>query len=198
MKNVNTYTLSDNVVVEVSDRKSNRSGYKGAAFSPAWTLDVDRPFIAACGNPSDQSIMSQLHAQERTAWHGGSYQDAREAAYVVSLFKMDPVSVDNYIHLNGVWDNFPSDLYDLPVFISHDEVLEVIQTSRATQKTVVRRPKIASVKTDDRMISKHSGLWADLYNKYDGGALTIKFGKELMIRARNHLTVSEFVGLFGL
>ena len=111
-KNTIIHTLSDGTILEQSSRKSNRTGYTGAALSVAWTLDATHPFIAACGNPVDPEVMAKLRHRERTSWHGGSYSDAREAAYVVAQFKQNPIEVDEYIAKNGVWDKFPEDLYD--------------------------------------------------------------------------------------
>jgi len=128
------YTLSDGVVIEASDRKSNQSGYTGAALSPSWTLDADKPFIAACGNPSDPAIMAQMNAQHRTAWHGGSYADAREAAYVVGLFKHDPVGTERLIQSHGPIDKFPVDLYNLPVVMSTANAIKHLNNAKIKSK----------------------------------------------------------------
>jgi hypothetical protein len=128
------HTLSDGVVIEESDRKSNQSGYTGAALSPSWTLDADKPFIAACGNPSDPAIMAQMNAQHRTAWHGGSYADAREAAYVVGLFKQDPVATERLIQSHGPIDKFPKDLYNLPVILSTQKAIQHLNNAKIKSK----------------------------------------------------------------
>ena len=133
-----TYTLSDGVVIEASNRKSNQSGYTGAALSPSWTLDADKPFIAACGNPSDPAIMSQMNAQQRTSWHGGSYADAREAAYVVGLFKQDPVATERRIQSHGAIDQFPADLYNLPVIMSTATAIQHLNNAKIKSKQPAR------------------------------------------------------------
>lgn len=128
------HTLSDGIVVEETNRKSNRTGYTGAALSPSWTLDADKPFIAACSNPTDPVIMAQMSAQERTAWHGGSYADAREAAYVVGMFHADPVGTERLIHSHGPIDKFPADLYELPVGLTNEAAVEILNTKKALKK----------------------------------------------------------------
>ena len=134
------FTLSDGIQIEQTERKSNRSGYTGAALSPSWTLDADKPFIAACSNPSDPDIMKQMRAQDRTAWHGGSYADAREAAYVVGLFRRDPVGTDRLIGQYGVIDEFPKDLYDLPPGLEYEKAVEILNNRKIKKKstTVVK------------------------------------------------------------
>jgi hypothetical protein len=133
----NTVTLSDGIVIEASDRKSNQSGYTGAALSPSWTLDADKPFIAACGNPRDPAIMAQMNAQHRTAWHGGSYADAREAAYVVGRFKQDPVGTERLIQSHGPIDKFPADLYNLPVVMSTANAIKHLNNVKIKSKLKV-------------------------------------------------------------
>lgn len=128
------YVLSDGVKVEASIRKSNRTGYTGAALSPSWTLDADRPFIAACGNPSDPNVMKQMSAQERTSWHGGAYSDAREAAYVVGRFKQDPVGTERLIQSSGAINKFPADLYDLPEGLEYEKAVEILKVAREKKK----------------------------------------------------------------
>jgi hypothetical protein len=132
---INTqHVLSTGIVVEETTRKSNRTGYTGAALSPSWTLDADKPFIAACANPTDPAVMAQMSAQERTAWHGGSYADAREAAYVVGMFHADPVGTERLIKSSGPVDQFPKDLYDLPVGLTNEAAVEILNTKKALKK----------------------------------------------------------------
>lgn len=132
---INTqHVLSDGIVVEATTRKSNRTGYTGAALSPSWTLDANKPFIAACSNPTDPAVMAQMSAQERTAWHGGAYADAREAAYVVGMFHADPVGTERLIKSSGPVDKFPKDLYDLPVGLTNEAAVEILNTKKALKK----------------------------------------------------------------
>jgi hypothetical protein len=133
-KSSTSYFLSTGVVVEKSNRKGNRTGYTGAALSPSWTLDADKPFIAACGNPNDPTVMSQVNAQARTSLHLGHYADAREAAYVIGQYRKDPVATIRYVQSNGNWDKFPADLYDLPEGLAHELAIEILKTERAARK----------------------------------------------------------------
>jgi hypothetical protein len=131
------YTLSTGVVVELSDRKSNRSGYTGAALSPSWTLDSTRPFIAACGNPRDPKVMSVVNAQQRTSLHLGSYRDAREAAYVVGMYRKDPIGTITKVQSQGSINDFPKDLYSLPVGLEYEAAVAILNSNRAAKKTHV-------------------------------------------------------------
>lgn len=131
------HTLANGVTLEQSSRKSNRTGYTGAALSVAWTLDATHPFIAACSNPSDDKIMSQMRHRERTSWHGGSYADAREAAYVVSLFKQNPVDIDNEIDRNGVYTNFPEELYNLPEGLEFSAAVDILNAKKRNVKVKI-------------------------------------------------------------
>jgi hypothetical protein len=130
-----TFTLSDGVEVELSDRKSNRSGYTGAALSPSWTLDADKPFIAACGNPNDPKVMAEVNAQHRTSLHLGSYSDAREAAYVVGMYRKDPVATIRHIQQYGSVDVFPQDLYQLPPGLSYNDAVILLKNRKVKSKS---------------------------------------------------------------
>jgi hypothetical protein len=129
-----SYILSDGVVVETSTRRDNRTGYTGAALSPAWTLNANKPFIAACGNPTDSSVMAVVNAQARTSLHLGAYSDAREAAYVIGRYRKDPISTILTVQSNGAWDEFPSDLYDLPEGLAYEKAVEILETARRKRK----------------------------------------------------------------
>ena len=147
-----TIVLKDGVEIEISDRKSNRSGYTGVTISVAWSLDSDRPFIACCGNPTDPTIRRQMRAQLRHCWQGGAYADAREAAYVVGLFKQDMVGVDQLIGEHGNITNFPDDLYDLPIFLNVDDAKKLLQLDREmgkTPKLVVKKVAKHKLKIED-------------------------------------------------
>lgn len=146
-----TIVLKNGVEIEISDRKSNRSGYTGATISVAWSLDPNRPFIACCGNPSDPLIRSQMRAQLRHCWQGGAYSDAREAAYVVGLFKQDMVGTDQYIANNGGITDFPADLYDLPVFLNVDDAKKLLQIDMENKKDNSSTPKKVPVKKTPKL-----------------------------------------------
>jgi hypothetical protein len=140
MKTVKTqvtisYTLPDGVVIKTGNGKRNKTGYIGAAFSPAWSQDGKRPFLAACSNPRDTAIHLELGTERsqnaRTAWHGGSYADAREAAYVVGLFKQDPVATDRAVHARSIV--FPKELYDLPEGLAMLDAIAMLEVSKKDQ-----------------------------------------------------------------
>lgn len=137
------HVLSTGVVVEESSRKGNRTGYTGAALSPAWTLKSDKPFIAACANPTDPAVMTHVNAQHRTSLHLGHYKDAREAAYVVGLYRKDPIPTIRYVQSNGVWDQFPEDLYDLPEGLVYEAAIEILNAGREARKSIKKTTKVA-------------------------------------------------------
>jgi hypothetical protein len=185
------YTLKDGTQLELSTRSTNRSGYTGAALSPTWTMDPYRPFLAACSNPPDPSVMRQLRAQDRTAWHGGCYADAREAAYVVGLFREDPVKIDQLIGQHGAWDQFPADLYDLPIVASADDARRFLAETTAKKKAVSIR------KLPTKKLSTPEAFW----QKYDRTYMQLlidKFGRNMVEHSLKNLTLSEFEARFGL
>lgn len=185
------YTLSDGTKIELSDRKSNRSGYTGAALSPSWTLDPSRPFIAACANPTDPAIMGQMRAQNRTAWHGGIYEDAREAAYVVALFKEDPIHMDQMIGEMGTWDRFPADLYGLPVITSADDARAILTEAKDA------KPARKTTKLKDVDLPANEGFWKK-HSKDVMDQLLKKHGRSAVQQAIRHLTLREFEELFEI
>lgn len=194
MKSPKTYELSDGIVIEVSDLKSNRTGYTGAALSPAWTQDADRPFIAACGNPRDPEIMKQMHAQNRTAWHGGSYSDAREAAYVVGMFKKDPVGTERLIHASGPVDKFPADLYDLPEGLSHEKAIEILKVSRDNK--VKKSSTVSVVKNTD---SPAAGNLYDFFSRDDVVAVAKTLGGGAALQESiKGITIAEFADRYQI
>jgi hypothetical protein len=149
-----SHVLSNGVIVEESSRKGNRTGYTGAALSVAWTLNPNKPFIAACGNPTDPRIMAQVNAQSRTSLHLGHYADAREAAYVIGQYRKDPVATIQYVQSNGAWEDFPADLYDLPEGLAHEEAIEILKAEklvRAAGKKVVIQKKDTSVQASGNL-----------------------------------------------
>lgn len=194
--------LSDGVVIEISNRKNNRSGYTGATLSVSWSLDCDKPFIACCGNPADPEIHAQLHARERTCWQGGSYADAREAAYVVARFKEDPVVIDDLIHNHGAFTDFPADLYDLPEGLSYDAAVELLDNALLLKKpgTRQKRAKIVRAGRYD-----HEVVEVGFHKHYDKNgypilkALIAKYGRVTVKSAyESNLTVREFINLFDI
>lgn len=201
---MNVFILSNGVEVELSTRKDNRSGYTGAILSVAWTLDPERPFIACCGNPSDPEVHAQLHAREGTSWHGGHYADAREAAYVTAIFKLDPVNVDYWIHENGNWVDFPSDLYDLPEGLHKADATKILTAKRKSSVkknpgNLVHKGKLPFyVAFPNRTVNDNKGVWPKIYEAFNGKELFTKYGEETVLRAKQFLTPQEFVNLFDL
>jgi hypothetical protein len=128
------YYLKNGVSIEAGHSTTTTSGYKGAAVSLAWTLNPDRPFIAFASNPSDPIVYSKIRVQGRNNWHGGHYEDPREAAYVAALFKSDPLYMDESIHQNGNWTDFPSDLYELPLTYSKEDAQRDMQNRKYKSK----------------------------------------------------------------
>ena len=196
-----TFTLNNGVVIENSNNSRNRTGYRGVALNLVYTShDNETPFAAECGLPNDPTIKAQLNINKRTAWHGGFYSDAREAAYVVALFKENPIAIDSIISKNSVFDNFPSDLYDLSVFLTLKDAqrivnlkLEEIRRVKQTNKRTIRTR--VNVKVNNSPVEKY---WKELYVQYNIANLAEKFGKETIITARKYLTVNEFELRFGL
>jgi hypothetical protein len=155
MKSVKIFTLKDGTVIPTSNRGT--TGYLGATFSDRWAMsDYDKLFIAAMSRPTDLGLEALLPAPHATSLHMGKYADAREAAYVVALYKEDPVPVlellNEQIALNGAnsglpQDIFPADLYDLPVFFSHSDGVKAIKRRKRLgnrKRTGNRAAKIAA------------------------------------------------------
>ena len=110
-----TVTLANGIEILFADRTSNTSGYKYVTFSPAWTLDETKPFIACHLQPTDPTVLNEVTAKLRQSLHLGHYADAREAAYVIGLYNADPVNTVKQFNKFGSFDTFPADLYNLPV-----------------------------------------------------------------------------------
>jgi hypothetical protein len=185
------YTLKDGTQVELSTRSTNRSGYTGAALSPTWTMDPSKPFLAACSNPTDPVIMRQMRAQDRTAWHGGCYADAREAAYVVGLFRDDPVGIDQLIGQKGAWDQFPADLYDLPVVTSADDARKLLSETATKKKSgTVRKLPAKQLSTSEQFWQKYDRAYMQ--------QLVNRFSRDTVEHSLKNLTLLEFEARFGL
>lgn len=188
------YFLSDGVVLNQSVRKNNRTGYTYAALSPSWTLNADKPFIAACGNPSDPEVMKNVVAQLRTSLHLGSYADAREAAYVVGKYHQDPINTLRYINSNGVWDNFPADLYNLPEGLAFDKAVALLN-SRLT-KNNTRGTKVKQTISMDNRPARES--FFSKYSQDVAKQLRTKFGSDMVRCEFDVLTINEFELRYGL
>lgn len=133
-----SYILADGIEILTASR-NNVSGYKYVTFSPAWTLDENKPFIACLLQPTEPELVNELTAKHRNSLHLGHYADAREAAYVVGLYNANPVDTLKRFNAYGAFDSFPADLYDLPVNVmpvfQRDEQPNPERKTRA--KTVV-------------------------------------------------------------
>lgn len=128
---------------EVRTSKLGRSGYYGVTVSPAWTLDLDRPFIAMQQNPVDDPLLSKwLTAKKRTSLHLGTYADSREAAYVSAMYKKHPEDVLIELYHNRVLSvDFPKELYGIPEFLSLKEAQDYMEAERLKKKNARQSPK---------------------------------------------------------
>jgi len=104
--------LENGVVLQLSDRKNNTAGYTGVTFSPVWTLNEFKPFIAMTSNPSDPVLVKELTATKRNSLHLGHYNDAREAAYVIGLYNKNPLNTIITFNKHGNFTDFPAYLYE--------------------------------------------------------------------------------------
>jgi len=185
--------IVNNLEVKTSTRGA--SGYEGCSFSPAWTQNEAVPFIAATSNPTEPELIALLPAKHRTALHLGHYADSREAAYVVAYYKANMREVILSLVNNGCVDiHFPSELYDLPVFISQAEAEFKVSECKA-KKGIVRAKKENCAKTDDRPADSN---FAVLSQNHDMISLQKRFGRDTCIQSRKTLTINEFELRFGL
>lgn len=121
--------------LEISTSDVGRSGYLGATFSPAWTLNENYPFIAMAQNPVNDPVLSKwLTAKERQSLHLGHYSDAREAAYVYAMYQNDPEEVLKQFYHGTFNPVFPLELYNLPVFLKLKEAQQEIIKVKAVKK----------------------------------------------------------------
>ena len=125
-----TIVLKDGIELELSSRKSNTSGYTGVTVSPAWTLDESTPFIAMTSNPTSPELVRELTATKRASLHLGHYSDAREAAYVIGMYKKDPLNTLVTFNKHGNFTDFPSDLYDQPVGLTFVDAIKLIRNKK--------------------------------------------------------------------
>lgn len=189
-----TFTLSNGVTVEVSTRKSNRSGYTGAALSPSWTLNADKPFIAACGNPTDPTVMREVVAQQRTSLHLGNYRDAREAAYVVGLYRKDPISTIREVQSKGEIDSFPEDLYNLPEGLAYEKAVQILNSQRANKKI-----KVSVASKADPATTTASGNLYDFFKREQVVTIAKSFGgAEAFQTAIKGMSVLDFAKKFDV
>lgn len=149
-----TYKLSNGIEVVATDTNTS-TGYIGASFSPAWTMDLARPFIANASIP--EGIRNQLRVKERSNWHGGHYSDAREAAYVSALFKADPINTDIDAANNNIV--IPQDVYALPEGLKLADAVTQIQAHRAAKAKAEKKAKTVVVKLDPTVTLAKGNLY---------------------------------------
>lgn len=189
-----TFTVNN---VEIKTSTRGVTGYEGSTFSPAWTLDMNKPFIAAIGNPTEAKLVKLLRAPERTALHLGIYADSREAAYVVALYRANPEQILAEHYATGHVDvDFPSELYNLPEYMTNAEAQKLIAETRATRKETGTKKRIPSRPVVDMRMA--ADCWAELYKKHNLKALADKYGRDEIVRAREVLTVNELELRYGL
>lgn len=123
--------------IEIETSNRGRSGYLGVTISPAWTLDLENPFIACLVNPVNDPVLSRwLTATERNSLHLGTFADSREAAYVVGLYKNDPENVlKELYHNKKIEANFPPSLYDIPEYFTKEQAQTLIKDTLAQKTT---------------------------------------------------------------
>ena len=191
--------------LEIAYSDRGYTGYRGASFSPSWTMNLEKPFIAACGKPSDPALVGLLRAPEATALHLGHFADAREAAYVTALYKSDPVGILTELYHNGhngLNVSFPAELYDLPEFLTKAEAQELVAQRQVELKSGRRTRRTVSVgkiiRTDNRSVAGNRGVLSDLYGRNVFLDLSDKFGREVVKNDIDTLTINEFELRYGL
>lgn len=120
-----------------------KTGYYGSSVSLAWTLDPEKPFIAAVANPIDDPVLSKwLTAKKRKALHMGYYADSREAAYVSAVYEQHPEDVLIELYNNKKLSiEFPKKLYTLPQHITREEVILYQQKNTLSRKRGTKQRK---------------------------------------------------------
>lgn len=134
--------------LEIQTSNQGRSGYLGVTFSPAWTLDETKPFIAMVRNPVDDPVLVKyLTALERGCLHLGDFSDSREAAYIVALYKDNPEFVLKTMYSNDRVNfvDFPAELYDLPQFINSQDATTMVKEHKKNRKKRVKLLSISEV-----------------------------------------------------
>jgi len=136
----------DGLEIQTSD--NGRSGYLGVTFSPAWTLDETKPFIAMVRNPVDDPVLVKyLTAVERGCLHLGDFSDSREAAYIVAMYKDNPEFVLRTMYSNDRVNfvDFPAELYDLPQFITSADATIMVKEHKKDRKKRVKLLAVSEV-----------------------------------------------------
>lgn len=187
------YKLSNGVEVVGTDSNTS-TGYIGASFSPAWTNDLSRPFIA---NASiTESVRSQLRVKGRSNWHGGHYADAREAAYVSALFKEDPVTTDNDLHNHNIV--IPSEVYSLPEGLKLADAVDLIQAHRKAKAKALKKTRTVVVKLDPTITPARGNLYR-FFDRKDIVPLAQNLGgAEVFQASLEGKTVAQFAEEAGL
>lgn len=180
------FTLNNGTKIETATRANNQSGYNGVAVSVTWTNDEFRPFIAACGHLNEE-VRAQMRAPHRTSWHGGYYADPREAAYVVAMYKQDPIATDRAVSEDSI--QFPADLYSLPITVD----VEAMKAAAAKQPKKTK--KFATI-IKKQVFGRDAIIEKFTFQTIKG--LGVKFGRDTVIREMDILSVEEFGGRYGI
>jgi hypothetical protein len=190
--------------IEINYSSRGNTGYLGAAFCPSWTMNAEKPFIAACGKPSDPALVDLLRAPDATALHLGHYADSREAAYVTALYKADPEGIlrelQNNGH-NGLEVTFPAELYDLPEILTKEEALKLNIEYKTRKRSGRKLGKVTVgriIKTDDRLVGSNRKVLGQAHGNDIYIKLSSTYGREIVKNAVDTLTVNEFELRFGL
>jgi len=190
--------------IEINYSSRGNTGYLGAAFCPSWTMNAEKPFIAACGKPSDPALVDLLRAPDATALHLGHYADSREAAYVTGLYKADPEGILRELMTNGhngLEVDFPAELYDLPEFLTKEEALNLNIEYKERKASGRKSGKVTVgkiIRTDDRSVQANRKVLAEAHGTDVYIKLSSTFGREVVQTAIDNLTVNEFELRFGL
>lgn len=193
---MNTTTLSNGVTIHPN---RNETGYQFASY-----------------NTNQRQFLSYVHkvdvvavAPEAADFQPGSsptftlgwFDDAREAAYAAEFFMKNITKIiSEYNQLNpnrkqvfSMLDiDFPSDLYQLPV---PNVKVSAIKTKQA-RKALVRAVTKAVTKTDNRI---GRDIICQLFDfKSVIASLGAKFGRTLVAREMDVLTVNEFELRYGI
>jgi hypothetical protein len=107
-----TKTLENGIVIAFAN---NKSGYAGVSYTPKWTLDETHPFVASITQPKNKAEQAEVTTKLTHSVHLGYYDDARKAAYVIGLYRANPVKTLKQYRLHGAFKSFPTDLFALPV-----------------------------------------------------------------------------------
>ena len=92
----------------------------------------------------------------------GNYRDAREAAYVVGLYRKDPINTIREVQSRGEIDSFPEDLYNLPEGLAYEKAVQILNSQKANKKV-----KVSVVSKADPATTIAFGNLIDFFKRED-------------------------------